>query len=199
MCQQSRFEICFAPTAPSDAECNIRVESRRYRFNSNHILNELNVRCIGREGRCSGNEAWELHRPAFGKVACDAAIYPFQFSSANSGEFREDVRIPDSAWPDGDVFGFPGRRGSITKQIRSANWASSAISAPANLIKSCHCLRYSFKHVHQNSRRPAAVVGLQTSSSHLKDLLCRLALAPKAPMPRRFTRLRNSFNALKKR
>lgn len=54
----------------------------RWMSNSSCILNRLNLQCTGVKGWCSRNVEQEKHRPAFGKVAKQAAIYPFQLCRA---------------------------------------------------------------------------------------------------------------------
>ena len=63
----------------------------RWMSNSTCILDHLDVKCSGTKGWRSRNEEQELHRPAFGKVAQQAAIYPFQLCKAILVGLRKEL------------------------------------------------------------------------------------------------------------
>ena len=54
----------------------------RWLSNSKRILEELNVKCQGRDGWCWQGGEWKRHTPCYGRVATAAAIYPFRLCKA---------------------------------------------------------------------------------------------------------------------
>ena len=59
--------------------------------NSPHILRKLSKRCTGRLGWCSRNVRDERHVLASGRMARDAAIYPFQLCKATLQGLRDEL------------------------------------------------------------------------------------------------------------
>ena len=63
----------------------------KWMSNSPLILQSLSTRCTGRGGWCSGLNADKKHVPASGRVAREAAIYPFQLCKAILEGLREEM------------------------------------------------------------------------------------------------------------
>ena len=59
--------------------------------NSREILKKLELRCQGIGGWCSRPSTPERHRPSFGQVAKNAAIYPFNLCRAILEGLRNEL------------------------------------------------------------------------------------------------------------
>jgi len=65
-----------------DSEGNPIKKPTRWLSNSRCILEALSKRCGGRRGWCDSGDGLSKHAPCYGKVAANAAIYPFKFCRA---------------------------------------------------------------------------------------------------------------------
>ena len=75
-----------------DGHGNPIKKPTRWMSNSKWILEALKERCKGWGGWCLQKDEWKTHAPCYGKVAANAAIYPFKLCRAILNGFVREMK-----------------------------------------------------------------------------------------------------------